>query len=255
MAADRRLWQFARMQTTDDGFLGGKLRILQPKKGFRAGVDSVFLAASVPARPGDRVVEAGTGPGVAALCLLSRVAGLHLTGIEREPPSASLARENAARNGLALEVIEADITSGPILPPESFAHGFANPPWFENHAATHSPHALKARAHALASGDMALWIANLGAMIMQGGSLTFIHRWQEGQAIAALMAQGGYGGIAIKPILARQGETPIRAIVQGWKGRGNAMKVLENFVLHEGGANDFTQSAQAILRQGAGLEF
>ncbi|MDP4823359.1 MAG: methyltransferase, partial [Aestuariivirgaceae bacterium] len=110
MAASRRLWQFATMQTTDDGFLGGKLRILQPKKGFRAGVDSVFLAASVPARAGDKVVEAGTGPGVAALCLLARVPGIHLTGIEREAPSAALARENAARNGLMLDVIEADIT-------------------------------------------------------------------------------------------------------------------------------------------------
>ena len=33
---------------TEDGFLGGRLRILQPEKGFRAGIDSVFLAAAIP---------------------------------------------------------------------------------------------------------------------------------------------------------------------------------------------------------------
>ena len=40
---------------TEDGFLGGRLRILQPEKGFRAGIDSVFLAAAVPCAPGDAV--------------------------------------------------------------------------------------------------------------------------------------------------------------------------------------------------------
>ena len=54
---------------TEDGFLGGRLRILQPDKGYRAGIDSVFLAASVPCGPGETALEAGIGTGVAALCL------------------------------------------------------------------------------------------------------------------------------------------------------------------------------------------
>ncbi|MFZ2468854.1 MAG: methyltransferase, partial [Parvibaculum sedimenti] len=37
---------------TDDGFLGGRLQLLQPAKGYRAGIDAVLLAASVPARHG-----------------------------------------------------------------------------------------------------------------------------------------------------------------------------------------------------------
>ena len=57
---------------TEDGFLGGRLRILQPEKGFRAGIDSVFLAAAIPCAAGDTVFEAGVGTGVAALCLLAR---------------------------------------------------------------------------------------------------------------------------------------------------------------------------------------
>jgi tRNA1(Val) A37 N6-methylase TrmN6 len=249
------LWHFRAMQMTDDAFLGGKLMILQPKKGFRAGVDSVFLAASLPIKPGDKAVEAGTGPGVAALCLLARLPGIHLTGIEREAASAALARENAARNGMAISVLEADILGENLPAPESFAHGFANPPWFENHTATHSPHALKARAHGLEAGGLERWIVNLGRLVAGGGSLTFIHRWQEAATIAEVMQANHYGAIRIQPIAARQGETPIRAIVRGWKGKQGQVEMRESFVLHEGPSNRFTAQAEAILRHGAGLEF
>ena len=255
MTCPPRLWHLGPMQTTDDAFLGGKLRILQPKKGFRAGVDSVFLAASLPVQPGDKIVEAGTGPGVAALCLLARLSDIHVTGIEREVASAQLARENAARNGLALDVMEADITGDNLPQPESFAHGFANPPWFENHAATHSPHVLKARAHALEAGALSLWVANLGRLIAPEGSLTFIHRWQEAPIIAALMQDNGFNAIRIKPIAARKAETPIRAIVRGLKVKAGEVETLESFVLHEGPSNSFTKEAEAILRHGEAFLF
>ena len=56
-------WPEDRLST--DAFLGGKLRILQPRDGYRAGIDPVLLAASIPARAGDRVLDLGCGAGVA----------------------------------------------------------------------------------------------------------------------------------------------------------------------------------------------
>ncbi len=67
---------------TDDAFLGGRLQILQPEKGYRAGIDAVFLAACIPAVDGETIFEAGIGAGVAAMCLLARNPLLHITGIE-----------------------------------------------------------------------------------------------------------------------------------------------------------------------------
>ena len=60
---------------TLDGFLGGRLTIAQPKDGFRAGHDAVLLAAAVPARTGETILELGSGSGIASLCLAARVAG------------------------------------------------------------------------------------------------------------------------------------------------------------------------------------
>ena len=48
---------------TEDMFLGGQLRLRQPRRGHRAGHDAILLAAATPARAGHRVVEFGAGVG------------------------------------------------------------------------------------------------------------------------------------------------------------------------------------------------
>ena len=63
--------QAMQFDLTDDGFLDGRLRILQPKAGYRAATDPVLLAAFAPAEPGQSVVELGCGTGVASLCPVS----------------------------------------------------------------------------------------------------------------------------------------------------------------------------------------
>jgi len=89
------------------------LSIIQPRAGHRVGGDAVFLAAAVPAKAGERVLEAGTGVGVAGLCLLARVPELNVTAVEIDAELCALAKSNAARNGFAeqFKVIEADVTS------------------------------------------------------------------------------------------------------------------------------------------------
>ncbi len=78
--------------TTEDAFLGGQLRLRQPKSGHRAGHDAVLLAAATAARPGDRVVEFGAGVGAAGLALARRVGAIDLVLIEIDAQLAGLAR-------------------------------------------------------------------------------------------------------------------------------------------------------------------
>src|SRR5215469_9400696 len=98
--------------TTCDAFLDGRIHVRQPAKGFRSGLDAVFLAAACPAAAGSSVIEAGCGAGVASLCLLSRVAAIKVTGIEADRALARLAQENAAANGFAenFDIVAADLT-------------------------------------------------------------------------------------------------------------------------------------------------
>src|ERR1700751_3698276 len=97
---------------TEDAFLGGKLRLRQPKSGHRAGHDAMLLAAATPARSGDRVVDLGAGVGAAGLAVARRVAGIKLALVEIDKRLAELARANALANAIPAEVLLLDVTSG-----------------------------------------------------------------------------------------------------------------------------------------------
>src|ERR1700690_568892 len=96
---------------TEDAFLGGQLRLRQPKSGHRAGHDAMLLAAATTARSGDRVVDFGAGIGAAGLAVAKRVAGIKLVLVEIDAGLAAFARGNAATNAIAAEVIVLDVTS------------------------------------------------------------------------------------------------------------------------------------------------
>jgi tRNA1(Val) A37 N6-methylase TrmN6 len=242
---------------TDDAFLGGKLQILQPEKGYRAGIDAVFLAASIPAVDGETVFEAGIGAGVAAMCLLARNPLLHVTGIELNSRYAVLCEQNAKRNNLSdhLRIITGDVKDAmrrdlAHMPEHgSFAHAFANPPYFEDGKVTQSPSLLKAAAHSFGPDDLDLWIKLLHAMVTLRGTVTLIHRAETLGKILASM-ESRFGDIRVAPLYAREGTAASRVIVQGVKGSKAPMQLLPGLILHEQD-NGFTPDAEAVLRDGA----
>lgn len=240
---------------TEDHFLSGRLRLLQPRRGYRAATDPVLLAAAVAARAGETVLDLGCGAGAAALALGVRVPGLALTGLEVQPGYADLARRNATLNGREMEVIEGDITALPAeLRAQSFDHVIANPPYF---AAT-SPAAADA-GRALAQREAApaaIWV-DVGLRRLQpGGTLTLIHLAERLPAL--LTAVEGRGSSVVLPLCARAGRAAGRVIVQVRKGGRAPFRLLSPLVLHAGAAHDgdredFTPEVQAVLRGGAAL--
>jgi tRNA1(Val) A37 N6-methylase TrmN6 len=242
---------------SEDAFLGGKLKILQPEKGYRAGIDAVFLAASIPAVDGETVFEAGIGAGVASLCLLTRTPQLHITGIEVATRYAVLCEQNAKRNNYAdsVHVITADVKDAmrrdlSHMPAHnSFAHAFANPPYFEDGKVTPSPSLLKAQAHSFGPDDLELWIRVMHAMVTLRGTVTLIHRAETlGKILNAM--DGKFGDVRVAPLYARVGAAASRVIVQGVKGSRAPMQLLPGLILHEDNSS-FTPDAEAVLRDGA----
>ncbi len=241
---------------TEDAFLGGRLRILQPEKGYRAGIDAVFLAASIPAAAGETVFEAGIGTGVAALCLIARNPAIHVTGIEVAARYAMMCEENAKRNGFQhlVKVIHADVKEAmrrdlTHMPEHgTFAHAFANPPFFEDGKVTPSPSLLKAQAHAFAPDDLEIWVKVMHAMVALRGSVTLIHRADSLSQLLACM-DGRFGDFRVAPLYARAGTAASRVIVQGIKGSKAPLQLLPGLILH-GEGNAFTPDADAVLREG-----
>ena len=240
---------------TDDKFLMGRLRLLQPALGYRAATDPVLLAAACPARAGESVLDLGCGAGAAALCLAVRVPGVVLAGLEVQPDYADLARRNAARNGVAMEVVEGDLAAMPRALRRDFDHVIANPPYYGARG-TPSPVAGRDRAVRVAT-PIAAWVAAAGARLRPGGWLTMIFATPcLPEALAALAPK--LGSASVLPLEPRKARAAPRVILQARKGGRAAFRLLAPLTLHAGAAHDgdrenYTQTANAVLREGADL--
>lgn len=245
--------------TTTDDFLDGRLSVVQPRAGHRAGGDAVFLAAAVPAMPGERVLEAGTGVGVAGLCLLTRLPKLNVTAVEIDAGLCVLANANAARNGFVdqFAVIEADVTSPAKvlgeagLVREGYDHVIANPPFHADGDVRAAPDAARAVAHVMGRGGFEDWVRFLTAMAAPKGRLTLIHRAECLGEILDLL-QGRFGDVAVFPFFPKAGEPALRVIVQGRKGSRAGSRLLPGLVLH-GPDGAHSADSEVVLRGGEAL--
>jgi tRNA1(Val) A37 N6-methylase TrmN6 len=241
--------------TTDDRFLGGALCIVQPRRGYRAGMDALLLAASIG--EGRRVLDVGAGVGVVGLAVARRLPEAEVVLVEREPGLAALARANCARNGLAgrVRVIEADVVR-PLaelarLRPlaHSFDHVLANPPYHTRGQCTTGP--STGGAHAMGEGDLDRWVRFMAAMAAPGGMLSLVHRPDALDAIIAA-TRGRFGGHVIRPLHARAGASASRVLVHAVKGSRAPLTLAAGLVLHEADGR-FRPAIDAALRAGAAL--
>ena len=246
---------FAEDALSDDKFLCGRLRLLQPIRGYRAATDPVLLAAACPAVTGESVLDLGCGAGAAALCLGHRVPGLHLSGLELQPDYADLARRNAHRNGVPFEVHEGDLAWMPKELRRDFDYVIANPPYYP---AGGSPSPVSGRARAMqVETPLSDWVGAACRRLRPGGWVTMI---TGADAVPEVLAALGnkLGSAAILPLAAREGRPALRIILQARKGGRAAFRLLAPFVIHHGQAHDgdresYTEAANAVLRDGADL--
>ncbi len=240
---------------SEDRLLGGRVRLSQPAEGYRAAIDPVFLAAAVPARAGESVLDLGCGVGAAALCLLARVPELSVTGLEIQAELVRLAGENARTNGAAdrFLAIAGDVARPPPrLAPGAFHHVLCNPPQLVADAS--QPAKSPARDAATREGAARLgdWIKTALAMLQPKGSLGFVHRADRLDALLAALS-GRAGEIVVFPLWPRQGQAAKRILVRARKAVATPLRLSPGLVLHEADGR-FTPAANAVLREGAGLE-
>lgn len=238
------------MLTTEGWLLDGRVRYAQPLDGYRTGIEPVLLAASVPARAGQRVLEAGTGAGAGLLCLAARVPGVLGVGIEVDPGMAELARRNIAANGIdGISVATADL--GGWRGDGVFDHVFSNPPWHDP-AATLPPAARRRLATHEGTLPLEGWIAALHAALRPGGTLTMlVPAGQAARVMAALQAEGG-GRLTLFPLWPKPGRDAKLVLIQGHAAQRGPGRVSPGLVLHDADGA-FSSQAQSLLRRGAAL--
>jgi tRNA1Val (adenine37-N6)-methyltransferase len=236
-------------EVTEDGFLAGRVRVRQFAHGFRAGLDAVMLAAAVPARLGDKVLELGSGAGVASLCLASRVPGCSVLGVEIDHALTSLANDNAAANGLEDRVrfVSGDVVNMPSELRTAFQHVLCNPPFHDRDSET-SPD--EGRALALKdTGNLSRWIDVGVKRTASNGTFTMIVRADRLHQVLCVL---GELGVRVFPLWPKANAPAKRVLVQWRHGTRAPFTLLPGLVLHEA-SGQYTPEADAVLRNGLPL--
>jgi tRNA1(Val) A37 N6-methylase TrmN6 len=236
---------------TENALLGGRVRLLQPSRGYRVAVDAVLLAAAVEATAGERVLDLGAGVGAVGLCLAARVPGCTIVGIELQPALAALAARNVILNGAEarMRTIVHDLAHP--LPSDlvNFDQVTTNPPYLAAAVADPSPDPSKALATVESSADLVRWLAVAAGALKPTGTLTVIHRSDRLEEIVSHLVQLGLSDVTVK-LLPPAARVLIRARRAEVPGRRSSPPL----TLH-GPAGGYTDEAEAILRHAAPLAF
>ena len=244
-------------ETTDDAVLGGRLKLLQPAKGHRAGHDAILLAAAAPASV--HAIDLGAGVGTAGLALLVRKAAERVTLVEIDADLAALARENAERNRFkdraevaATDALKLGRKGGAAQPAAANADlVLVNPPFNDPARKNVSPDPSRRRAHNASDADLDQWVSAAERLLAANGRLVLIHRPDAIEAILATL-NGRFGAAELIPIFPRAGAPAIRLIVRAIKGRRTPPALLTGLVLN-GADNQPTAATNAILREAGPL--
>ena len=231
--------------------LDKNVRLLQPAQGFRTSLDSVMLAAACPATGNERVLDMGCGVGGAAFCLLHRVPGLQVTGVDVQRDYIELAKGNIALNNKTNRI---GFVAGDIREYESdqpFDHVMCNPPYLEagHHTPSPSEGLAKARGHDEEEMSVKDWVDAGFRQLKSGGSLTVIHRADAVDRIIAALGRR-FGAVEIIPLWPHQNENAKRVIVRARKDRKTPALIHAGIVLHNSDGS-YTGEAERILRGAA----
>ena len=240
----------------EDRLLGGRVRFLQAKTGYRAGLDAALLAAACDASPGQRVLDVGCGAGGVLLAAAVRRPQVQFVGLERDPATAALARDNVVLNGLQdrAKVVEGDVEGRvSALGAKVFDAVLCNPPFFDDPAALRGPHPARRSAY-LADGGLEAWASFLLKAAREGGTITVVHRADRLADLLALLAPKA-GSFRIRPVHPFADEPAKRVLLRAIKTGKAPLVLLPPLVLHDRAGGKHTAHAEAVLRGEAAIDW
>jgi tRNA1(Val) A37 N6-methylase TrmN6 len=223
---------------TEDAFLGGRLRLRQPKSGHRAGHDAMLLAAATSVRPGDRVADFGAGVGAAGLAVAKRVSGIEIVLVEIDERLAELARGNAVLNAIEAEVIAMNVASSADsfaaagLSPDSVDVVLMNPPFNDSTRHRTSPDKGRETAHVAEVTTLESWTHAARRVLKSGGVLTLIWRADALTEVLTVLHRG-FGSLAILPVHGTAATPAIRVLIRAIKGGRAPTQIYAGLMLND----------------------
>lgn len=239
---------------TEDRLLDGQILLRQPRRGYRAGIDPVLLAASLALKPGARALEMGCGPGGALLTAAYQNPHCKFKGLELDAEAVRLAQTSIILNDMEDRVwaVEADALS--FKAEQAYDCVFFNPPFFDDPSSLRAPAEEKTAAW-ITQQPLSDWIRAGLVNLKSKGVLTLVHRADRLEDALAALTKNGAGSMMIKPIHPRLDKPAKRILVRAIKGGHAPLQLLAPLIMHDDQGDKYSPMADDILRGRAHIEW
>jgi tRNA1(Val) A37 N6-methylase TrmN6 len=240
---------------TVDDFYSGRLKVYQPKQGFRAGTDSLLLASALDRFTEGEVLELGCGAGGALIPAAHRLKRASFTGLELDAQMLELAEKGVDANGFRDRITLAHRSASDI--PDKWQNRFdlvfSNPPFFEL-GTIQAPGAGKEAAY-LESISLKTWINSMVFALRPKGEFVMVHRAADLARILSTIERQT-GEITVLPIHSYPGAEAKRVLGRARKGlRSGPMRLLEPRYLYDEKGGERRGWTLAMQRDGAEIDW
>lgn len=215
------------VEFTEDRILGGKIKLFQPKDGYRVAIDPIILASFINPQPGQKILDVGCGVGTISLILKMKETLSEVTAVDIDEKMCEICQRNSEANSLKIEIINLGIESS-ALEHRLFDQIATNPPFFEKKSARISRSKELANFETI---DLVDWIAFCFKRLKNGGIFSIIHRASRLGDILRILKNLA-GAVQITPIFPKNNCEASRVVVCAKKSCRSETKILPGIVVH-----------------------
>jgi tRNA1Val (adenine37-N6)-methyltransferase len=233
---------------TLDTVFQGRLKIIQPEKGYRFSIDAVLLVGLTRIRPKDRVVDLGTGCGVIPLLLAHQRAIDHVIGVEIQESLVSMARRNVIINELShlITIVHTDLKKmNAAMVGGSVDLVMSNPPYGKLRSGRLNPNSKKAIARHELLANVGDVVRTAAQLLPQKGRLALIY---PARRLPNLLREVCLNGFAPKHLTVIHSalESEAKLVhLESIKGGGEELRVSKPFIIYRQNG-EYTDEMKAI---------
>lgn len=211
-------------------------RIIQNPERFCFGMDAVLLAGFTRVKPGERVLDLGTGTGILPILLSARTKGEFFTGLEIQPESADMADRSVKLNQLEekVRIVTGDIKEADQIFGVGSHHVVTcNPPYMTDHHGLKNPGQPKAIARHEILCTLENVISQAFRVLMPNGRFYLVHRPFRLAEIISCLCTHGLEPKRMRLVHPYADREPNMVLIEALKGGNSGIKVEKPLVIYQ----------------------
>lgn len=211
------------------------LKIIQNKKAFCFGMDAVLLSGFAKAKPGESVLDLGTGTGIIPILLSAKTKAARLVGLEIQPESAEMAGRSVTLNALSerVQIVTGDIKEARVLFGASvFDVVTCNPPYMIADHGIQNPADEKTIARHEVLCTLEDVVSQAAAVLKPGGHFYLVHRPFRLAEIITQMCAYRLEPKRMRLVYPYADKEPVMVLLEGVRGGNPRMTVEKPLIIY-----------------------